>query len=651
MKSDTKINNQIRELISSKKFDRSLKFIEANKKKLNELDYWFYLSVNLRYLERYKEAILSLSNLLKINSTYGRAYQEYGHNYVKLNNKDLALKAYTSAVKYNPSLQASWLGILSLDDASEDLIKVADKNIIYLKNLPPELKSVLSFIHEEKIKKADDLCRYFLQNVPHHIEGMKLLATICTELHVYDDAEFLLESCLEFEPDNIDTLIQYINILIKRQKYGPALEKAELLNKKFPNDKNAQITYAATLQQTDNQYEALNLYKEILNKYPSNYQILLSCGHLYKNFGQIDKSIISYKKSYKINNFCGDAYWSLANLKTYTFDDNEIKSLEDMVLDEYVNDVEKIYMHFALGKAYEDMSEYKISFNHYKQGNDLKLPYTKYKTNDFINECLNQKDICSEDLFDIKKDWGHSSNEPIFILGLPRVGSTLVEQILASHSMVDATHELPNILATSHKLNLRRAQNKESRYPDILLSLSSPQLKMIGENYIKDSEVFRGDGVYFIDKMPNNFRHIGLIKLILPNAKIIDIRRNSMSACFSCFKQLFAEGQEFTYSFERLGNYYNNYIELMDHWNKVLPNQILSINYEDLVNNFEETVKVILDYCKLPYEQACVEFYKSKRSVKTPSAQQVRQPIYTSGLDYWKNYDSYLDELKKHLRY
>ena len=651
MKSNTKINNKIRELISSKKFDTSLKFIESNKKKLNELDYWFYLSVNLRYLERYKEAILALSNLLKINSTYGRAYQEYGHNYVKLNNKDLALKAYTSAVKYNPSLQASWLGILSLDNVSEDLIKVADKNIIYLKNLPPELKSVLSFIHEGKLKKADDLCRYFLQNVPHHIEGMKLLATICTELHVYDDAEFLLESCLEFESDNIDTLIQYINILIKRQKYGPALENAELLNKKFPNDINAQITYAATLQQTDNQHEALNLYKEILNKYPSNYQILLSCGHLYKNFGQIDKSIISYKKSYKINNFCGDAFWSLANLKTYTFDDNEIKSLEDMVLDEYVNDIEKIYMHFALGKAYEDMSEYKISFNHYKQGNDLKLPYTKYRTKDFINECLNQKEICSEDLFDVKKDWGHSSSEPIFILGLPRVGSTLVEQILASHSMVDATHELPNILATSHKLNLRRAQNKESRYPDILLSLSAPQLKMIGENYIKDSEVFRKDGIYFIDKMHNNFRHIGLIKLILPNAKIIDIRRNSMSACFSCYKQLFAEGQEFTYSLERLGNYYNNYVDLMNHWNKVLPNQILSVNYEDLINNFEDTVKLILDYCKLPFEDACIEFYKSKRSVKTPSAQQVRQPIYTSGLDYWKNYDPYLDELKKHLKY
>ncbi len=651
MKTDKKINQKIRDLISAKDFDKSLIFIESNKDKLSELDYWFYISVNLRYLERFQDAIAALSRLIKIDSTYGRAYQEYGHNYVKLNEKGLALKAYTRAVNFNPSLQASWLGILGLDNATEDIINLANKNIIYLKNLPPELKSVLSFIHEGKLKKADDLCRFYLQNSPHHIDGMKLLATICSELHVYDDAEFLLESCLEFETDNLDTLIQYINILIKRQKYGSALKHAKIMYAKFTNDINAEITYAVTLQQTDNQIEALDLYKKILKKNPANYQLHLSCGHLYKDVGEIKNSIISYKKSYEINNFCGDAYWSLANLKTYNFDDSEIKKLEEMVLDEYINDEEKIYMHFALGKAYEDASEYKRSFSHYKKGNDLKLPYTKYKTQDFIIECSNQKEVCTEDLFNIKKDWGYSSNEPIFILGLPRAGSTLVEQILASHSMVDATHELPNILATSHNLNLRRAQNKESRYPDILLSLSAPQLKLIGENYINDSEVFRKDGVYFIDKMPNNFRHIGLIKLILPNAKIIDIRRNSMSACFSCYKQLFAEGQEFTYSLESLGNYYNNYIDLMDHWNKVLPNQILSVNYEDLVNNFEFTVKEILDYCKLPFEDACIEFYKSKRSVKTPSAQQVRQPIYKSGLDYWKNYDPYLDELKKHLNY
>jgi hypothetical protein len=308
-------------------------------------------------------------------------------------------------------------------------------------------------------------------------------------------------------------------------------------------------------------------------------------------------------------------------------------------------------MHFALGKAYEDLKFFDKSFSNYKRGNELKLPNTKFSTDEFNEECKNQIDVCTSDLFEMKNNWGHKSKDPIFILGLPRVGSTLIEQILSSHSMVDATHELPNILATSHKLNLRRAHNKSSRYPDILLSLSAPQLKLIGKNYISDSEVFREGGQFFIDKMPNNFRHIGLIKLILPNAKIIDIRRSSMSACFSCYKQLFAEGQEFTYSLKNLANYYNNYVELMNHWNKVLPGQILSINYEDLVQNFDDSVKTILDYCKLPFEQSCIEFYKSKRSVKTPSAQQVRQPIYTSGLDYWKNYEPHLDDLKKHLKY
>jgi len=213
--------------MSSKNFNKSLDFIEFNKENLSELDYWFYLSVNHRYLEKYQEALSLLTNVIKINSAYGRAYQEYGHNYIKLDNADMALKSYVTAVKYNPALQASWLGILTLDNADEDLKTLANTKIIYLKNLPPELKSVLSFIHEGKLKKADNLCRFYLQNSPHHVDGMKLLATICTKLHVYDDAEFLLESCLEFEPNNLNSLIQYVDILIKRQKYGSALENAK----------------------------------------------------------------------------------------------------------------------------------------------------------------------------------------------------------------------------------------------------------------------------------------------------------------------------------------------------------------------------------------------------------------------------------------
>jgi hypothetical protein len=322
-----------------------------------------------------------------------------------------------------------------------------------------------------------------------------------------------------------------------------------------------------------------------------------------------------------------------------------------MINDKFVSDDEKVFMHFALAKAYEDEEDFKKSFEHYKKGNDHKHTKSMFNLKDFEIECQNQKEVCTKDLFETKKDWGFESSEPIFILGLPRVGSTLIEQIISSHSSVDATHELPNIIATALKLNKRQIQNMESRYPDILLGLSDPQLKLIGENYVKDAEVFRSKGIYFIDKMPNNFKHIGLISLILPNAKIIDIRRNSMSACFSCYKQLFAEGQEFTYNLENLAGYYNGYVDLMKHWNEVLPNKILSINYEDVVNNFEISVKKILDYCELPFEKACLEFYKSKRSVKTPSAEQVRQPIYTSGMDYWKNYEPYLDDLKNNLKY
>ena len=651
MKSNSNKYKQIQQLISQKKFNESLICIENNKKDLAKLDYFFLKAVVHRYLNKYSEALILLSEVNKISPIYGRSYQEFGHNYVKLENKEMALKSYTRAVRYNPALQASWLGILGLGNADKNLIELADKNIIYLKNLPPELKSVLSFIHEGKLKKADDLCRFFLINSPHHIEAMKLLAIICKKLHVYDDSEFLLESCLEFDPENVDIKIEYIDTLLKRQKYGIALETARDLYKVNPDNLSCMSILAITLQQTNKQSEAKTLYKKILDIDPNNYQSMVSIGHLYKNIGDIDKSISMYKKSYNANRYFGDAYWSLANLKTYSFSDKELNSLEEMVSDEHLQNDEKIYMHFALGKAYEDLKFFDKSFSNYKRGNELKLPNTKFSTDEFNEECKNQIDVCTSDLFEMKNNWGHKSKDPIFILGLPRVGSTIIEQILSSNSMVDATHELPNILATSHKLNLRRAHSKSSRYPDILLSLSAPQLKLIGKNYISDSEVFREGGQFFIDKMPNNFRHIGLIKLILPNAKIIDIRRSSMSACFSCYKQLFAEGQEFTYSLKNLANYYNNYVELMNHWNKVLPGQILSINYEDLVQNFDDSVKTILDYCKLPFEQSCIEFYKSKRSVKTPSAQQVRQPIYTSGLDYWKNYEPHLDDLKKHLKY
>jgi len=651
MNMTSEITKKIENSIKNKDFKKALSQCKKNSESLQKKDYFYLISVCYRYLNEPNKALINLDKLIQIDPNYGRAYQEIGHTNVLLKDKNKALKAYLRAVRHNPSLQSSWLGILALENKNEELINFVEQNVIYLKDLPPELKTVISFTHEGKLSRADRICREYLRDHPHDIEAMRLLANIGRDLNIYEDAEFLLESALLFDPDNPKIKYDYINILTKRQKYGEALKHAQKFYNEDKNNINAMKLLSTALFRTDRYKEAIDIYNEILKLEPKNTDVMLSMGHLYKTSGEIHKSINSYKKAYKTDKYFGDSYWSLANLKTYTFTASEVASLDKMVSDPYVSEDERTFMHFALGKAYEDLNEYKKSFNHYKEGNLIKKSKALFNVNDFKKECSNQIDVCTDDLFKMKYEWGSESNAPIFILGLPRVGSTLIEQILSSHSLVEPTHELPNIISTALRLNERKSQDRKSRYPDILLSLSSPQLKLIGDKYIKDSEVFRSDKPYFLDKMPNNFRHIGLIKLILPNAKIIDIRRSSMSACFSCYKQLFAEGQEFTYDLKDLAGYYNNYVELMDHWNKVLPEQILSINYEDVVNNFEESVRIILDYCEIPFEQQCLEFYKSKRSVKTPSAEQVRQPIYKSGMDYWKNYEPYLDDLKNNLKY
>ena len=651
MNTNIEVSKIIEKSIKDKDFKNALSLCKKNSESLAKKDFYYLTSVCYRYLNEPNRALANLDKLIQTDPNYGRAYQEIGHNHVLLKDKNKSLKAYLRAVRHNPSLQSSWLGILALENENEELIKFVEQNVIYLKDLPPELKTVISFTHEGKLSRADRICREYLKDHPHDIEAMRLLAIIGRDLNIYEDAEFLLESALLFDPDNSKIKYDYINILTKRQKYGEALEHAQKFYNEDPKNINAMKLLSTALFRTDRYKEAIDIYNQILKLEPNNTDVMLSMGHLYKTSGEIKKSINSYKKAYKTDKYFGDSYWSLANLKTYKFSESEVKSLNKMVNDAYVSEDERSFMHFALGKAYEDLNNYEKSYSHYKEGNLIKKSKALFNVNDFKKECLNQIEVCTDDLFNMKSQWGSESNAPIFILGLPRVGSTLIEQILSSHSMVEPTHELPNIISTALRLNERKSQDIKSRYPDVLLGLSEPQLKLIGDKYIKDSEVFRTNKPYFIDKMPNNFRHIGLIKLILPNAKIIDIRRSSMSACFSCYKQLFAEGQEFTYDLKDLAGYYNNYVELMDHWNKVLPNQILSINYEDVVNNFDESVRNILDYCKIPFERQCLEFYKSKRSVKTPSAEQVRQPIYTSGMDYWKNYEPYLDDLKNNLKY
>jgi len=290
--------------------------------------------------------------------------------------------------------------------------------------------------------------------------------------------------------------------------------------------------------------------------------------------------------------------------------------------------------------------DYATAFDYYSRGNRLKRAQSRYDAGQMSDDLRAQRDACSAELFAAHSGAGCEAPDPIFVVGLPRAGSTLIEQILSSHSRIDGTLELPNILSLSQRLRRRGRQAGGTPYPALLAELSPEELEEFGEEFIRDTQIHRQGAPLFIDKMPNNFRHIGLIRLILPNAKIIDARRSAMACCFSGYKQLFAEGQEFTYDLADIGQYYRDYVELMDHWHCVLPGYVLTVRHEDVVRDLETEVRRMLDFCGLPFEEACLEFHRTDRNVRTPSSEQVRQPIYTSGLEQWRNFEPWLDPLK-----
>jgi tetratricopeptide (TPR) repeat protein len=517
----------------------------------------------------------------------------------------------------------------------------------YLESLPPELLSVASFIEEGRLIKAEKICRHFLQSRGHHVEAIRLLADIGTKFNSFDEAEFLLESAMVLDPDNSGAHMDYVNVLSKRQKFDKALEQAVLLRNKSPNSPQIELLFANQNLTVGNFDEALSIYRERAEQMPNSPSIHLTLGHALKTTGSQAAAIEAYTRAYSIKPDFGDAYWSLANLKTYKFDEVQIAAMRAEEAARTIGLSDRYHLCFALGKALEDHGEYEESFNYYERGNRLKREEVAYDWRRISGEIDRQIEHCTADLFADKAGSGCDANDPIFILGLPRAGSTLLEQILASHSQVEGTMELPNILALAHKLDGRRRIDEEARYPGNLSELTKEDLTAFGEAFIKDTMIHRKQGTpFFIDKMPNNFRHIGLIHMILPNAKIIDARREAMSCCFSGFKQLFAEGQEFTYGLEEIGRYYRDYVKLMDHWDAVLPGKILRVRYEEVVADLETQVRRLLDFCGLPFEAACVNFHETERAVRTASSEQVRQPIFKSGVDQWENFSPYLDPLR-----
>lgn len=616
----------------------------------DNIDALYTLAVTQRLKRQVPAALQTLEKLIAIDPGYGRAWQERGHCMRDSGRHEDAVASYQRAVTHNGALVASWrlLAELHQTGGRSDPAKFARAQYEHLSQLPPELLSVASFIQEGRIYQAEQLCRAFLQRNGHHIEAMRLLAEIGIRFNAYDEAEFLLESCKVLEPENVSAHFDYVKILRKRQKFELALAEASELRSKEPGNPEFEMLYANENLAVGNFDEAMLVYEALLGSMPNNPGINLTYGHALKTIGRQEDAITAYRRAYEVRPDCGDAFWSLANLKTYRFNDDEIAQMREREKSPVTALEDRYHLCFALGKAFEDRGEHTSSFEYYERGNRLKREELKYDPARLSNEMRLQHELVTSELLNRFSGAGHLAPDPIFIVGLPRAGSTLLEQILASHSQVEGTMELPNIFALAYRLDRKRLVGEEPEYPGNLADLTRDDVARFGEEFIRDTRIYRKQGKsFFIDKMPNNFRHIGLIHMILPNAKIIDARRGAMGCCFSGFKQLFAEGQEFTYGLKEIGQYYTDYVALMDHWDTVLPGKILRVRYEDVVADLDTQVRRLLDYCELPFEDACINFHQTERAVRTASSEQVRQPIFKSGVDQWENFSEYLDPLRK----
>jgi tetratricopeptide (TPR) repeat protein len=481
------------------------------------------------------------------------------------------------------------------------------------------------------------------------VEAMRLLARIGIARDVLDDAEFLLESVLTFAPAYHLARHDYVRVLLKRHRNVKALEESRILLRAEPGNRDYRAVYATSCLALADYDEAIKTYRALLEEAPDSADLHLSIGHALKTLGRQQEAVNSYRAAAQVNPSFGDAYWSLANLKTYRFAGADITQMQAREADEGISLADRYHLCFALGKAFEDAGDYAESFAYYDRGNALKRGEVRYRPEPIERNAQLQRSIVTRAFLAARQDTGCPDRAPIFIVGLPRAGSTLLEQILASHSQVEGTMELADISRLVLRLQGRNFDERSPPYPAVLEKLSAEQLRGFGERYLADTQVYRTGKAYFIDKNPNNFRHIGLIHLILPNARIIDARREKMACCFSNFKQLFASGQEFTYNLEDIARYYTNYVALMDHWDSVLPGKILRVQHEDVVTDLDASVRRLLDFCALPFEPQCLEFHKTERSVRTASSEQVRRPIYTEGLDQWQRFSPYLGPLKQAL--
>jgi tetratricopeptide (TPR) repeat protein len=597
-------------------------------------------------MNRVAEAETLLRHVTERAPTFARAHEDLGFLLVQQGRAGEALPFLERATHLDPQLENAWF---TLGKALAALGRGAEAEQAFGRcfALSPERRMMaLAAEHEKegRFGEAEELYRRVLREHPRNVDAMRLLAAIAARAGRADEAEPLLERAISIAPDFLAAMLDLGRLRKDQDRFAEALESFDRAVALAPDNPHAHFWRGATLAPASFTYEALAAYEKCLELEPSHAAALLGRGHLLKGVGRYKEAVASYDACIRELPDSGEAYWSLANLKTYRFADEVVAEMQQRVRGTGLAVWSQVNFLFALGKAYEDRGEFERAWEYYRAGNSKQRAEVAYDP--VQTEALNDRVIAafSADFLASRADGGLGDPAPIFILGLPRSGSTLLEQILASHSHVEGTSELSYITRVANSLNRKRADG--INYPEAVRELGPANFRELGEDYLAYARVHRRVGTpRFIDKMPNNFPHVGFLSLILPNARIIDARRHPLDACLSCYRQLFARGQNFTYDLTEIGEYYVQYQRMMDHWAAVLPGRVLTVQYEQVVADFENQVRRLLEFCGLPWEDACLRFYESDRPVRTPSSEQVRQPIFDRSVGHWRNYAQYLDEL------
>lgn len=588
-------------------------------------------------LRRFDEAQTRAETALQTYPKFAAAHDVLGDLWLVQDRAESALECYRQALELGSSAQLL-----------EQKIARARQTMELLANGPmpkqvmpyaDEISRAQQLERDGQHKEAETIYRNILTEDPDHVEACRLMAGVACIHEEYQDAKIFLQRALKLAPDYLRAMVDLANVHRQLEEFEAAVALASRLVELAPDNSEAYMVYASMLGVAGRHEDAICSFEKALAINPAKAGAFCGIAHHLKTIGRQEEAIAAYRRCIAIKPDYCESYWSLANLKTFRFEQSEVEAMQQLLQGEGLSDESRSQLHNALGLEFEARGEYAAAFESFAACNSIRRksefydPVDTEDTHDRVIELFDStflQQAAGEDV--------HPT--PVFIVGLPRSGSTLIEQILASHSEVDGTHELSDLSKVVRAI--RKGRRQRQRFPETVAGLKQQDWAGLGRQYLDRSAKHRGQAAYFIDKNPNNFIFAGLLKLAIPNARIINARRHPLDSCLGSFKQLFASGQPFSYDLTELAEYYLQYQRLMDHWHAVMPGFVLDVVYEDVVGDLETQVRRLLDFCGLPFEQSCLRFHETQRAVKTASSEQVRKPIYSSSVHLWRHYEPQL---------